>query len=302
MPLAEVSDVVLRHLRRLIPLSLFVVYMLDSDSDELVAAYASGSHASLISGLRIVRGHRLAGWVAANRQTIRNSDPVLDFGDSARAMSPRPHSALSTPLVAQDELIGVLSVYCTEKDAFDSDHERIIERVARQVADPLKRARDNSQSNAASLKVRSHGIPTSDSFLRDADASALTRPAALLLIKVNLFKQGAIELPEISVVINYVGELSSRALRPRDTLLRHDRDCLIAILPNTTHRSAEALRERLEMMFDPGAGNRNWRAQVRMAATPPDGPSVAELLKTAYERMAVVPSVYGRPEETGQVH
>jgi GGDEF domain-containing protein len=186
---------------------------------------------------------------------------------------------------------------------FDRDHERIIERVARQVADPLKRARDNSQPNAASLKVRSHGIPTSDAFLRDADASALTGPAALLLIKVSLFKQSAIELPEISFVINYVGELLSRALRPRDTLLRHDRDCLIVILPNTTHRSAEALRERLEMMFDPGAGgNRNWRAQVRMAATPPDGPSIAELLKTAYERMTLVPSVYGRPEETGQVH
>jgi GAF domain-containing protein len=303
MPLAEVSDVALRHLRRLVPLSLFVVYMLDSDSDELVAVYASGSHASLISGLRIVRGHRLAGWVAANRQTIRNSDPVLDFGDSARAMSPRPHSALSTPLVAQDELIGVLSVYCTEKNVFEGDHERIIESVARQVADPLKRARDNSQSGASSLDFRSQAIPASDAFLRDADASAVTGPADLLLIRVELFENGGIERPEMSLVINYVGELLSRALRPKDALLRHDRDCLIVFLPNTTHRSAEALRDRLEMMFEPGAGgSRSWRAQVRMAATPPDGPSISQLLKTAYERMTVVPSVYGRSEETGQVH
>ena len=57
--------------------------------------HASGEHAELVNGLRIPLGQRLTGWVGANRQTILNSDPVLDLGDMARSLNP------STPELSQ---------------------------------------------------------------------------------------------------------------------------------------------------------------------------------------------------------
>ena len=40
-------------------------------------------------------GQRLSGWVAANRQTIANSDAALDLGNLAMRLDP-PQSCLST--------------------------------------------------------------------------------------------------------------------------------------------------------------------------------------------------------------
>ena len=87
MGVQDGTDLIAKHLRRLVPSSACVFYIYDVDADELVAMHASGEHAAHIKGLRVPIGQRLSGWVAANRQTIRNSDPVLDLGESARAMN-----------------------------------------------------------------------------------------------------------------------------------------------------------------------------------------------------------------------
>jgi len=73
--LRDATDVVSRHLSRLIPSSLCVFYLHDYVADDLVARHANGTEGSALVGVRIPIGQRLSGWVAANRQTILNSDP-----------------------------------------------------------------------------------------------------------------------------------------------------------------------------------------------------------------------------------
>jgi putative nucleotidyltransferase with HDIG domain len=135
--LGGAGDAIAKHLRRLIPWSLCVFFLYDRASDEIEARHAVGDGASLVRGMRIVLGQRLSGWVAANRQTIANSDASLDL-DLERSDTLRLRSCLSTPLVFDDELIGVLSLYSAEPDGFSDDHRRIIEAVARQIAPTLK--------------------------------------------------------------------------------------------------------------------------------------------------------------------
>ena len=90
--------------------------------------------------MRIALGQRLNGWVAANRQSIVNSDPSLDFGDvaSTRAFSLR--SCLSTPLLADGQLVGVLALYSAQLGAFTDEHRRLVEVVARHVSHAVHRA------------------------------------------------------------------------------------------------------------------------------------------------------------------
>src|SRR4029079_10635471 len=106
--------------------------------DELCAAHAAGENVSQFSGVRIPRGQRLTGWVAANKQTILNSDPVLDLGEAGGSIRPRLCSCLSTPLISDGELVGVLTLYSAQQNAFAEDHRRIIEVVARQVAQTVR--------------------------------------------------------------------------------------------------------------------------------------------------------------------
>lgn len=153
--LHEVCDLVVKHLRRVVPSSLFVFYLHESTSGELVCAFASGEHASLVAGLRIPLGQRLTGWVGAHRHTIGNSDAVLDLGDAARSVVPRLRSCLSTPLVANDSLVGVLSLYSEVNQAFSHEHHRILEVIARQVSPALMHATSLKNETAARHKLDS---------------------------------------------------------------------------------------------------------------------------------------------------
>ena len=75
LELADAAEIISKHLRRIVPASTCVIFVYDVEKDELVAAHASGDGSSHFSELRIPRGQRLTGWVAANNQSILNSDP-----------------------------------------------------------------------------------------------------------------------------------------------------------------------------------------------------------------------------------
>jgi putative nucleotidyltransferase with HDIG domain len=138
--LADAGNVTAKHLRRLIPSSLCVLYVYDRQTDELEARHAVGEGSSTVRGLRMQLGQRLSGWVAANRKTIANSDARLDLADAVRSQSLRLKSCISTPLIFEDELIGVLSLYSSELNAFTEDHKRMIETIAKQVAHAFRNA------------------------------------------------------------------------------------------------------------------------------------------------------------------
>ena len=158
LELADAAEIISKHLRRIVPASTCVIFVYDVEKDELVAAHASGDSASHFSELRIPRGQRLTGWVAANNQSILNSDPVLDLGESARQFTPRLKSCLSTPLMSGSQLVGVLSVYSTITDAFTDDHRRLLEVVARQVSETIRQVRE---ADLAKTQPRddAHGLP-----------------------------------------------------------------------------------------------------------------------------------------------
>jgi putative nucleotidyltransferase with HDIG domain len=138
--IADAADILANHLRRLIPFAQSILFWYHSPTDELEVKHATGHLSSVVKGVRVQLGQRLSGWVAANRQTIVNSDPILDLGEVARTAVPRLRSCLSTSIVCDEQLLGVMSLYSDLPDAFDEDHRRIIEAVAQQVSHTLKRA------------------------------------------------------------------------------------------------------------------------------------------------------------------
>ena len=139
---SDTCDVIAKHLHHLVPSALCVFYSYDASTDELEARHTTGEGGTIVKGMRIEFGHRLSGWVASNRRTISNSDPVLDLGDLARSISPPLSSSLSTPLLLNDDLIGVLTLYSRGLEAFRDDDRRFIEAVAAQIAYSFKRALD----------------------------------------------------------------------------------------------------------------------------------------------------------------
>ena len=126
----EACDAISGYLRRQLPVSLCVFYMYDRAEDDLAARHASGELSDQVIGLRIPVGQRLTGWVGSNRRTIVNSDPTLDFVELARDFGPVLRSCLSSPVVAGDSLVGVISLYAEKPNAFSEDDHRMLETVS----------------------------------------------------------------------------------------------------------------------------------------------------------------------------
>ena len=292
--LGDVGDVIAKHLRRIVPASDIVFFVYDVQSDHLVSMHAAGSHASHLIGLRIPRGERLSGWVAANKQTIVNADPVLDLGDMARSLRPRLRSCISTPLVSDQDLIGVLTLYSVDSDAFNEDHKRILEVVGRQVAHTVRQALTFERYRATDLRDTATGLPNIRHLERMfAAASTNVQPEdKVSVIFVTIRQDSARQGNDVHAINDRTIERVTcgirKALRVGDLLFRYDGNELAVLLSQTDAETASLIAERtrLALAAELSLARDAWpvRVSLGVATAPADGVSVEELIKAARSR------------------
>ncbi len=121
-----------------IPGLTLVVYQYDPQLDGLFARAAAGVHERAVRDLTIGLGLRLTGWVGAHRMTIVNSEAALDLGNLAAQLRPVPLLCLSTPVLSQQKLIGVLTVYSTIARPFGASDVALFEMLASLLAPVLE--------------------------------------------------------------------------------------------------------------------------------------------------------------------
>jgi GGDEF domain-containing protein len=230
---AEAADLVAKHVRRLIPFSLFVLFVVDEGTAELEARHVVGDSISLVKGLRVPLSERLSGWVGANRQTILNSDPVLDFGDVARHHALALRSCISTPLTVDNELVGVLSLYSSEAAAFNEDHRRIIEAVATQAANVVSKCFVFDQS---STRDPLGSLPNLDKLAQTvlADSKRHSESALLFITIENMTTVLSVfkEIPR-HAFLGDVLEAIRRELRKSDILFYDGGNVFVALLSSS---------------------------------------------------------------------
>jgi diguanylate cyclase (GGDEF)-like protein/putative nucleotidyltransferase with HDIG domain len=289
LDLGDAADVISKHIRRIVPASTCVFYVYDSKADEL-QAHAAGEHSAHFSGLRIPRGQRLTGWVAANKQTILNSDPVLDLGEVARALRPRLRSCLSTPLLSDTDLVGVLTVYSIHRDAFTENHRRIIEVVARQVSHTVRHAIAYEENRSTTLKDQLTGLPNLQHLKRfvAAEMSAMSGPANLSLVFVDCESLKAINRrfgrDASDQALGKVADAIKKALRSVDILFRYGDDEFVVLLTQTESEAALAVARRIaehisQQTHNPTEGRIS--VTLGVASVPADGVTVEALVSAA---------------------
>jgi putative nucleotidyltransferase with HDIG domain len=136
----EVLTVAAEYLRQLTPARVFAFFRYDAQADLLKCEEAVGDPLGLLAGLSVRPGERVTGWTAVNRRTSVNSNAVLDLQEIANMFDPVVRSALSTPLVANDALVGVLTLYATQAEIFSDEHRYIAEQIATSIGSRVSRA------------------------------------------------------------------------------------------------------------------------------------------------------------------
>jgi putative nucleotidyltransferase with HDIG domain len=284
----DAADILGKHIRRLIPVSTCVTYIYDALADELVVAHATGEHAGQFNGLRIPRGLRLTGWVAANRQTIINSDPVLDLGEMARRLRPRLTSCLSTPFVHNNMAIGVLTLYSVQRDAFSENHARIAEVISRQVAPTLMQAITNDPATRSLAQGHRSSAPRSSGPLPGDATNHTYSPGFSIAFLRFADSHGQVNrAPEEELVTEAARALRS-VLRDTDLLFRYSPTEVVVLLGHTpsdqasqiAHRIAERLREQKRISPDRAPSS----FTIGVATAPSDGGQMDNLIAAAKRR------------------
>jgi diguanylate cyclase (GGDEF)-like protein len=299
----QVGEIVVNHVSKLVPSSLVVVYMYEPLNGEVEARYATGQCAVKVKGMRIPLGQRLTGWVAANRQMIINSDAALDLGQIATAERPSLKTCLSAPLVSNDQLVGVVSVYSAELSGFTEDHRRLVIAACRELTRIFQRATEFDKS---SRRDELTGLPSFSQFekmllSRGVLGKEDTERFSLLFIDV-------IGLPRTNQlhgrhagdeVMRYVARQCKSALRVGDILFRRAGDEFVAYLTDADSKIAGLISKQIESSvhdeFVSINGNQlRVTIDVAFACFPRDGRSFADLLAAA--------RTPERTPDTGRVH
>jgi putative nucleotidyltransferase with HDIG domain len=139
-------------LRQLIPATVYSLYESDAQSDNLVCRYVVGDANKLIHGLTIPLGQRVTGWSGANRRTAMNSDASLDLAQIAHGFEPNLRSAMSTSLADHEHLLGVLTAYSSQPEAFNESHRYTFEQVCTTIAGRICTLQSNKSPHLLSFR------------------------------------------------------------------------------------------------------------------------------------------------------
>jgi putative methionine-R-sulfoxide reductase with GAF domain len=287
---SDAGDVFLRHIRRLIPYSSAVLYIYDIQTEQLVSAFVSGDHAGLLRNMRIPVGQRIAGWVAAHQKPIRNSDPVLDLGETARAIHPRPQSALTVPVIDSSQLIGTISLYSTIRDGFNEGHQRIAEVMAPHIAPVLQKAREemfgSESCGGADTLPDLRGVNRWRRLISVGPNTALSvvHVSSPTLVALRVANQESAAEQVLARVVALVSEV----VRRTDLTFRLGDDEYVVLSDDATHAEGLTRTIRRRLASDEQLQALCQDFDVTLASAPGDGSSLNDLIHAAQAKRATV--------------
>jgi len=295
LSLGETLSVFSVKLKPMVPYDAIAIYILRDH--ELVPEYVNGDNYRLFSSLRIPVGQGLSGWVAQNRKPIVNGNPSVEPGylnDPSKFSTLR--SALAVPLEGVAGVIGVLALYQGERDAFTSDHLRILLAVSSKMALSIENALKYQQAENSATTDYLTGLPNARSlFLQlDRDLARCKRDDSTLTVMVSDmdgFKQINDRFGHLEG--NRVLRLFAQALkdtcREYDYVARMGGDEFVVIAPGLTaeaaSKKAEQMRALARQAGSEVCGEDILSLSVGRAVFPADGKDAEQLLAEADRRM-----------------
>ncbi|MDP8980341.1 MAG: diguanylate cyclase [Acidobacteriota bacterium] len=295
LSLNETLSVLAVRLKKIIPHDSIAIYI--QRDGKLIPEYVSGDDFRLFSSLQIPVGQGLSGWVAANKKWIINGNPSVEPGylnDPAKFSTLR--SALAVPLEGLNGVVGVLAVYHAEKDAFTSDHLRVLLALSSKVSLSIENALKFRQVESSATTDYLTSLPNARSlFLHlDAELARCKRAGtsvAVLVCDLDGFKQVNDRFGHLegNKVLQAVAKGLAEGCREYDYVARMGGDEFVLIFPGLEEDAVRAKAEQLcktvalraaEICADSPLG-----LSIGAASYPRDGMDAEGLLAEADRRM-----------------
>lgn len=297
LSLDDTLSVLSVRLKRLIPHDSIVVYV--NEDGRLNPKYVSGESQALFSSLQIPLGEGVSGWVAANRTPILNGNPEVEPGYRVNpAKSQILRSALAVPLESVSGVVGVLTLYHAQPDAFSKDHVRILTAIQSKLALSVENALKYRIAENSATTDYLTGLPNARSLFLHLD-SELARckrtrlPLTILVCDLDGFKQINDRFGHLvgNQVLGEIAQKLKEACREYDYAARMGGDEFVLVMPGLRPEIVAATEERLRRLaWEVGrkvSGENTLSLSVGHASCPDDGMDAEDLLAKADRRMYV---------------
>ncbi len=297
LSLGETLSVFSVKLKPMVPYDAIAIYILRDEI--LMPEYVNGDNYRLFSSLRIPLGDGLSGWVAQNKKAIVNGNPSVEPGylnDPDKFSTLR--SALAVPLEGVNGVIGVLALYRAERDAFTSDHLRLLLAVSGKMALAIDNALKYEQAESSATTDYLTGLPNARSlFLQlDRELARCKRDKdslTLMVCDMNGFKKINDRFGHLegNRVLRLFAQALKDSCREYDYVARMGGDEFVVIAPGLAADAAAKKVEQIRPLakqagFDV-CGEEILSLSIGVAVSPGDGNDAEQLLTQADRRMYV---------------
>ncbi|HEY8563214.1 MAG TPA: diguanylate cyclase [Pyrinomonadaceae bacterium] len=236
-----------------VPYDTCVIYLLDEAGKEAKAIYAEGRNAACLLNRAIKPGEGATGYVLKKCQPVCNVNPGLDFSFCELEFVQEYSAMASLPLIADDKMLGAVSLYSCALENYEDEHLRLLDTVSRIAADALLKSIQHAETETKALTDPMTGLPNARSLQVqfDKEAARADRNSSrfqVMMLDLDGFKAvndtfghktGDKLLRELSKVMR-------SQLRDYDFLSRYAGDEFVAIIPEIEDVSVEDLCQRLE--------------------------------------------------------
>lgn len=311
--LQDTLSLFVKKVSELMPFDTCGVYLLDKTQEFAVLTHSEGINAEALKGKKVKPGEGATGYVLKNRKAIYNINPALDFSfDQIEAIQDYTAMA-SLPLIANEKLIGAISLYSCDLENYQDEHMRLLETVSRIASDAISKSLYHAETETHALTDTMTNLPNARSLqihFENESSRAKRNGSEFYLIMLDLdgfkavndtfgHKTGDMLLREIAKVMR--GQL-----REYDFLARYAGDEFVAIIPETTNEGIQELCQRMEkaiLQFKLPIGDGRFArvgASIGSACYPRHGESIDQIIIAADKQMYSVKAAHKQEKAAKQ--
>jgi diguanylate cyclase (GGDEF)-like protein/putative nucleotidyltransferase with HDIG domain len=236
-----------------VPFDTCALYLLDDTKRFADAAYVEGDDADILTSQRIKVGSEATGHALKMCETVQNVDPDPDFAYSQIELTGQYSTMASVPLIADEVLIGAVTIYARELAAYGEEHIRLLETISRIAADAIGKSLRHDEAKNHAMTDPLTGLPNARSLVIQfekevARANRGDSSFQLLMLDLDGFKAVNDSFGHIvgDEILKEVSKVIYEQLRDYDFLARYGGDEFVALIPETDATDVIDLCDRIE--------------------------------------------------------
>jgi diguanylate cyclase (GGDEF)-like protein len=274
------------------------ILFVDREGKELHLQVHRGSDPRWARKTRFPIGEQgIPGWVAQNGQSYYapdiRQDPLAGKSAAGKGVA-GVRSQVAFPLIAEDQVIGVLDVRSPEVDAFPREVREALDALVTLAALAIYRARQDEKLHKLALTDDLTGLANhrglAESLEREiARARRFGYPVSLVLVEIDKFKQVNDRYGHLrgDAALRAVAQTMRKVCRTMDVAARSGGDEFVLLLPQTPKIAAARVAERLrrQLAQHPFGDEIRLTASLGVATMPSDESAAESLLEAADRAM-----------------